>query len=162
MWDSVWDTLFPIFKWAETSWMSEAIRGSIVLFPIVETFHILALTLLFGAVVVVDLRLAGIILQDQPVSKLARDVKSCIFWSLVVILASGVFMATSEALKCWSNGPFRIKMTFLAGAIIFHYTFQRLMVRRDEFNHWLGKLTGAVSVVLWLGVGLGGKGIAFW
>jgi hypothetical protein len=162
MWEAFWRTLAPVFEWAEKSWFSDVIRGSTIYFPIIETFHLFALTVLFGAVVIINLRLVGLVMRDQPISQVGRDLKPWIGWSLAVILVSGAMLAASEALKCWGSEPFRIKMTFLFSAIVFHFTIQRRLVNKDRVHPWLGKLTGTVSILLWLGVGLGGKAIAFW
>jgi len=42
--------LLPFFKWTDSTWLAETMRGSRLYFPLIETFHLLALTLLFGAI----------------------------------------------------------------------------------------------------------------
>jgi hypothetical protein len=49
----------PFFEWCDKLAISEAIRNSKILFPVVETFHLLALTVLLGSVLLVALRLMG-------------------------------------------------------------------------------------------------------
>ena len=39
--------LLPFFKWSDSTWLGEVIRGSRIYFPVIETFHLLALTILF-------------------------------------------------------------------------------------------------------------------
>ena len=67
------DALLPFFKWCDNTWLANLIRGSRIYFPVIETFHLFALTLLFGAVVILNLRLFGFIMRRQPVSQLALD-----------------------------------------------------------------------------------------
>ena len=67
--------LLPIFKWADTSWMGETIRASRFYFPIIETFHLLALTLLFGALLMLNLRLCGLFMKNLPVQQVTRDLR---------------------------------------------------------------------------------------
>jgi hypothetical protein len=154
--------LLPFFKWCDTSWLGETIRGSRFYFPIIETFHLLALTLLFGAILVLNLRLCGLIMKTQPTHQVARDLAPWAWWSLVVILASGIMLFASEAMKCYASTPFQVKMLFLFAAIIYHFTIHRKVSRsqRETRPAW-GAVIGAVNVFLWLGVGLGGRAIGF-
>jgi len=114
--------LLPFFKSSDATWLGETIRSSRIYFPIIETFHLLALTILFGAVLVLNLRLCRLIMQHQPVQQVASDLSPWASWSLVVILVSGVMLFASEAMKCYASAPFQVKMTFLSGA---HLSFQR-------------------------------------
>ena len=143
-------------------WMGETIRGSRLYFPIIETFHLLALTLLFGAILMLNLRLCGLFMKDLPIQQVTRDLAPWTIWSLVVILASGYMLFTSEAMKCYASVPFQVKMLFLFTAIAYHFTLYRKVTRSDQEPRRVWGVTLAViSVLLWLGVGLGGRGIGF-
>jgi hypothetical protein len=154
--------LLPFFKWCDSTWLGETIRGSRIYFPIIETFHLLALTILFGAVLVLNLRMCGLMMKTQPVQQVAKDLEPWAFWSLVVILVSGVMLFLSEAMKCYASKPFQVKMLFLFAALIYHFTIHRKVSRsdRDPKVAW-GALIGTVNALLWLGVGLGGRAIGF-
>jgi len=154
--------LLPFFKWCDQTWLGETIRSSRIYFPIIETLHLLALTILFGAVIVLNLRLCRIIMKHQPVQQVAEDLSPWASWSLVVILTSGILLFLSEALKCYASVPFQVKMTFLFAAIVFHFTIHRKVTRTDrDPSLFLGSLVGGINFVLWLGVGLGGRAIGF-
>ena len=154
--------LLPFFKWCDSTWLGETIRGSRFYFPIIETFHLLALTLLFGAILVLNLRLCRIIMKNQPTQQVAEDLSPWALWSLVVILVSGIMLFASEAMKCYGSEPFQIKMVFLFAAIIFHFTVHRKVTRSDrEPKLGWGIIVGSINVLLWLGVGLGGRAIGF-
>ena len=157
----MWESLLPFFQWCDNTWLGSTIRESRIYFPIIETFHLFALTLLFGAVLMINLRIFGLILKNQPVTQVHQDINPYAFWSLVVILVSGVMLFLSEAMKCFASGPFQVKMAFLFSAIIFHFTIHRYIVKREHFNPILGKLAAVISVMLWLGVGVGGRAIGF-
>ena len=154
--------LLPFFKWCDSTWLGETIRGSRIYFPIIETFHLLALTILFGAVLVLNMRMCGLMMKTQPVQQVAKDLGPWSFWSLVVILVSGVMLFLSEAMKCYASKPFQVKMLFLFAALIYHFTIHRKVSRsdRDPKVAW-GALIGTVNALLWLGVGLGGRAIGF-
>ena len=58
--------LLPFFQWCQDSALGVTIRESVWMFPIIEAVHLLALALIGGAVLIVDLRLAGLVLRSQP------------------------------------------------------------------------------------------------
>ena len=155
--------LLPFFKWAETLSISGFIRDSRWIFPAVEAVHIMALAVLFGAILILDLRMFGVTLRAKPVRQLAYELEPFTVVSLVIILISGFLMFASEAMKCYASVPFQVKMLFLFAAIIFHFTVCVRVARVDAANAtppW-GKLAALVSILLWLGVGIGGRGIGF-
>lgn len=156
-------SLLPFFEWCENSGVGHAIRDSLWLFPVIESFHLLALALIGGAVLIVDLRLLGLVLRRQPVAQLARDAQPWLVGGLVVMVTSGVLLFTSEAIKCYYSDAFRTKMTFLLPAIVFTFTVRRKVATADEVRVgplW-GKLVGLVSVTLWSVVGAAGRWIGF-
>src|SRR5262245_22751708 len=154
--------LLPFFKWCDSTWLGETIRDSRIYFPVIETFHLFALTVLLGAIIILDLRMCRIILRRQPVRQLALDLSPWAFWSLLVIMVSGILLFLSEALKCYASTPFQVKMVFLFTALIFHFTVHRKVSRAErDPSLVLGMLVGTISLFLWFGVGLGGRAIGF-
>ena len=155
-------SLFPFFRWANDTGVAHWIAGSTWIFPALEGVHIVALAMLFGAVIFVDLQMLGIIRSDTPVRRLDESLRPWIFSSLVVILITGVLLFSSEATKLYNNGPFRIKVVMLLLALIFHFTIHRRATQtgRTAGLKWQ-QLTAAVSLVLWISVGLAGRAIGF-
>jgi hypothetical protein len=154
--------MLPFFQWCENSAVGEAIRSSSWLFPVIESFHLLALAVIGGAVLVVDLRLFGFGLRRQPVARLAVDAQPWLIGSLAVMVASGVLLFTSEAIKCYYHAAFWVKMTSLLLAIAFTFTVRRRVAMADEarMKRW-NKLVALISITLWSGVGIGGRWIGF-
>jgi hypothetical protein len=154
--------LLPFFKWSDSTWLGVTIRGSRIYFPIIETIHLLALTLLFGAIIMLNLRLCGLIMRNLPIRQLSRDLSPWLLSSLVAILVSGFMLFTAEAMKCYSSVPFQVKMLFLFAAMAYHFTIYRKLTKteREPARLW-GVTAGVISIALWLGVGLGGRAIAF-
>ena len=156
-------SLLPFFMWVENSAVGGAIRSSNWLFPVIEAFHLLGLAVIGGAVLVVDLRLFGFGLWRQPVAQLARDAQRWLIGSLVVMIATGSLLFTSEAIKCYYHAAFWFKMTSLFLAIVFTFTVRRKVALADETRVrplW-SKLVALTSVMLWSGVGIGGRWIGF-
>ena len=155
--------LLPYFQAIENGPIGAAIRDSTWLFPFVEAFHLVALAVIGGAVLLVDLRLLGLGLKRQPVAVLARDAQPFLIGSLLFMIASGVPLFMSEAIKCYYSFAFWTKMSALALAILFTFTIRRRVAFADEarFSPAVARAVGAISILLWSTVGWGGRWIGF-
>ena len=155
--------LLPYFQAIEAGPIGEAIRESTWLFPFVEAFHLLALAIIGGAVLLVDLRLLGLGLKRQPVAELARDAQPWLVGSLIFMIGSGVPLFMSEAIKCYYSFAFWTKMSALALAIIFTFTVRRRVTLAGDarFSPAVARAVGLISILLWSTVGWGGRWIGF-
>jgi hypothetical protein len=154
--------IVPFFQWCDDSMVSQAIRNSRVAFPVIENFHLFALTVLLGSLVVLALRQFGLVYKTQPISEVANALRPWNRWSLAVMLTSGVLLFLSEAMKCYGNTSFRIKMLFLFLALLFQFTiYNRTVSSEDKVAPIGGKIAAAVALCLWFGVGLAGRAIGF-
>ena len=153
--------LLPLFQWLEATTVGTVVRESLWLFPIIQCGHLLALALLGGNVLVVDLRLLGLGLSAQPVADLARRVHPWLAGSLTAIIATGIPMFLSEALKCYYSPPFWYKMGLLLLATIFTFTIRRRVLAGSS-RPLLCRFTAIASLALWFGVGFSGRWIAFY
>jgi hypothetical protein len=150
------------FQWIENSGIGQAIRSSNWMFPVIEAFHLAGLSLIGGAVLILNMRLFGMGLRQTPVARLTRTVQPFFNGSLGLMLTTGSLLFLSEAVKCYYSPAFWMKMVFLALAIIFTYTVQRKVALADQApGPFLSKLIGVVSIILWAGVGVGGRWIGF-
>jgi Family of unknown function (DUF6644) len=154
--------LLPLFQWCEHSAIGETIRNSLWLFPLIEALHLVGLGVTAGAVLLVDLRLLGLGLRRYPVSQIAKDAEPWLMASLTLMFASGFPLFLSEATKCYYSFAFWVKMTSLLLVVIFTFTLRRRIVMADTSIAPLwGKLAALVSLILWAGVGWGGRWIGF-
>jgi len=153
--------LYPLFEWLESTTIALAVRDSLWLFPVIECMHLLALSMLGGSLLVVDLRLMGFGLKSQSVSHLARQAHPWMVGSLVMMISTGIPLFLSETIKCYYSPPFWYKMGFLAIATIFAFTVRRKVTAGEE-KRLQGALTAVVSLGLWFAVGFSGRWIAFY
>jgi hypothetical protein len=155
--------LYEFAQWSEATGLGKMIRNSQYAFPIVEFFHLTALAIIGGAVLVVDLRLLGLGLKKTSVAQLAKDAQPWMTGSLIVMLLSGIALYTSEATKCYQSPAFWIKMIALALAMMFTYTVRRRTAAADEqgISPLANKSVGLVSLALWFTVAWGGRWIGF-
>ncbi len=132
-------------------------------FAAVEAIHLLALAVLGGSVLVVDLRLLGAIFRKESSRSLGRDLSRLLLGSLVVLILTGIAMVSEEALKCYYSSAFRWKMALLAAAVVFYFTLhRRALLRADTHALTLwSRIAAIVSMGLWLGVGVAGRAIGF-
>jgi hypothetical membrane protein len=162
MW--VRNILFSFSKWSDNTVMGDGIRKSVWLFPVIEICHLLALAVLGGVILLVNLRLLGVgLFEEDPLPELAQDVWPLFLGSIAAMIVTGYSLFTSEALKDFFNWGFRVKMTSLLLALIFTFTVHRKVTLADEgsISPLWRKVTAIVSLVLWLTVGLGGRSIGY-
>src|SRR5262245_12782246 len=155
--------MLPFFQWVSTTPVGQAISMSPWLFAVIESVHLLALAVIGGAVLMLDLRLLGLGLRDQPIERVARDAFPWFVGSLIVMIITGFGLFASEAIKCYYSTPFWVKMTSLLLAMIFAFTVRRRIALAGEGQvrpMWL-KVVAIVSLVLWFGVGASGRWIGF-
>ena len=155
--------LLPFFKWVDSTWIAEAIRDSKYAFPIIEAIHLLGLTVLLGVMVIVSLRLFGFILKHESTRDLATDLRPFTWTSIITMLVTGYLLFASEALKCFDSPSFRFKMVCLFLALIFQVTVYHKATTSDRVDSHPGfaRITAVLALVLWFGVGLGGRAIGF-
>src|ERR1700735_5492117 len=125
-------SIIPFFQWCDNTAVSQSIRNSRVAFPVIENFHLFALTVLLGSLVVLVLRQFGLIYKSQPISEVASALRPWNRRSLAVMLTSGILLFLSEAMKCYGNTSFRIKMLFLFFALLFQFTIYNRLVKNES------------------------------
>ena len=63
-----------VLEWLQTTRIASAIGENEILFPWIESIHVLAIVLVVGTISIVDLRLLGLASLDLGVRRLMRDV----------------------------------------------------------------------------------------
>jgi hypothetical protein len=119
--------------------------------------------LLGGATLLVDLRLLGALFPRVTTAQLARDARPWLLGSIAVMLVTGVPLFLSEAVKCFYNAAFWIKMTALLLSLVFLFAVKQPVAMRDAgtTSPTILKTVGAISVVLWFTVAAAGRWIGF-
>ena len=153
--------LLPFFQWCDDTALGRWMRGGQWEFPIVETIHILALTVLFAVIVVIDLRLMGLMMKSWHVSTLYNELKVYLNGSIVVILVTGVMLFLSEAVKAFDNAAFWVKVYLLIFTLVFHFTLYAKTIHQEEVSRAKGWAVGGVSLLAWIGLGWAGRAIGF-
>jgi len=149
-------SLLPFFEWLEAHPLSVAIRESVWFYAVDQSLHLVFLAVFAGAVLVVDLRLLGRGMRQQPVAHVARDAQSWLIWSFVGLLITGIPQGMSTAMKVYYSPFFWFKMEVMLVALIFTFTLRRKVTLADEsrVGTFWPKVVGLVSIVLWASVAI--------
>jgi hypothetical protein len=138
-----------------------------VLFPFIESVHVLAICLVIGTVLALDLRLLGLASVNQSVTRVARGILPLTWAAFAFAVVSGGLLFISNASHYLANRYFDAKICLigLAGLnmAIFH-----LGSAKDR-SHWenekrlpfKARMAGGISILVWLAVVACGRWIGF-
>ena len=150
-------------RWLEGTAGSVAIRESLLLYPFIETTHVLMLCLFLGMIALLDLRLLGLGLRGVPVSQVAGRLLPWALAGFVAMAISGMLLFYSGPVRAAGNIFFQIKMSLLAltgvNALLFHRTIYRRVLDWDcdVIPPWRARMAGGASLLLWSGVVICGR-----
>jgi uncharacterized membrane protein len=155
--------MLGLFESLEYAPLLVEMRSSPWLFPAIASVHLLGLAMLGGAVLIVDLRLLGFGLTRQPVAVIGRAAEPWLKASVLVMLATGLFLFMCFATKYYYLAAFWVKVTCLLAALVFTFSIRRRVVMAEDthYNPLKGKIVAAVSLMLWITIALGGRLIGF-
>jgi hypothetical protein len=132
-------------------------------FPLLESIHVLAATLVFGAILTVDLRLLGLTGRRYRVSHIVGELVPWSIGAFVVSVTTGLGLFITRADGYLDNTAFQIKLVLLllAGVniAIFQLRTLRTVAAWDQSRSVPrgAKMAGAASLALWVGVMLAGR-----
>lgn len=147
--------------------LSTLIGESSFYFPALECIHVMAISIVVGVIAVVDLRLLGLAWVARPVDDLAEELTTYTWMAFVVALISGGLMFISKAPEYVKNPMFLYKMALLVLAGLnmaaFHlFTYRTVEDWREHCRPAItARLAGGASLVLWIGILVLGRWIAF-
>jgi hypothetical protein len=123
----------------------------------------MGLSVIGGAVLLVDLRLLGLGLRRQPVAQLARDAERWLFGGIAVMVSTGSLLFMCFATKYYYLTFFWVKMAALCLVIVFTLSIRRRVTIADEADVDSARRTAValVSLSLWTTIALGGRYIGF-
>ena len=138
-------------SWLEHTPLSQAIQSAEWVVPAVQTIHILAIAAVMSSVLMLDLRLLGIVGADQPLARVTNRFRPVIWWTLPILLVTGVVMIIGEPARSLANPVFQLKMLLLLAAIAVTAAF-----------HKESRIIAIVSLSLWVGIVFAGRWIAYY
>lgn len=126
-----------------------------------QIVHVLGIILLLAALVLLSLRLLGLTFIQQSVRDVGRDALRLMRIGIVLAFVSGVLMFISAPRLYWDNPAFQIKMVLFVLAISVQAIFVRRVAVLEAPSVGFARISAALSILLWFGVGLSGRVIGF-
>ena len=159
--------ILPLLRSLESSGLAAWLRGSLYAFPLIESLHVIGLTMVFGTVVIIDLRLLGLASAVRPFGTLASETIKWTWAAFALTATTGALMFSTNALSYYQNLQFRFKMSLLVLAglnmLVFTRTAGRTVDRwnTDRAAPLSGKLAAIFSLLIWIGVIFLGRWVGF-
>jgi len=170
------DLLYAFTEWLRTTWVTDAslaisdwklslwLDTHFWAIPIMQVFHILAISTAFGSILMINLRVWRMAGTDRTFAETERRYVRWIWWSLLVMVISGIGMTIAEPVRELVNPVFWIKMPLVVVAVLVSLAFHGRVMKRLAAGGTPGPVikTGAFFIiVLWCVIMLCGRWIAY-
>jgi len=157
-----------LLHWVETTPLALFVSQSTYGFAAIDMFHVAAVSVVFGTIAILDLRLTGMAFSDFSVTDLSRQVLPWTWTAFVIAAITGALMFSGQAAKYSANFAFLVKLALMAVAglnvLVFHFITYRGVAKWDHGVPvpWSAKLAGALSLVTWIAVTAYGRFTAYY
>ncbi len=154
-------------EWLKVTPLANALSSAEWVVPAVQTVHILAIGAVVGSGLILTLRALGLIAPDQTLATVNLRSLRVIWWSLPILLVTGLLMITAEPARSLENPAFALKMALLLTSIAVNLGYQVPLKRNPDFwelsagRRRVGRLIALVTLGLWVGVVFSGRWIAY-
>jgi hypothetical protein len=151
----------------QETWPAQLVADWPWWFPILEVTHLTGITVVFGGMVILDVRLLGVG-RSWSVKALERYVLRFVWAGFAIALFSGGWLFLYEAVKLAGDPPFLIKMALipLAGlnALFMHFVAMRNIEAWDANTPPppLVRVSAGLSLAIWWVVLACGRMIAYY
>jgi hypothetical protein len=112
--------------------------------PAIQSVHIIAIAMVMGSVLMIDLRILGWTWTDQTLTQTTQRFGPWLTGSLWLLLATGLLMVIGEPVRELVTFSFWLKMTLVALGALVAGVF-RWSLRRDE-RHWESTLVHRATI----------------
>jgi len=161
--------LLEFLTWLEGSALGEAMRGmGVWSYGVLNLFHVLGISALFGSIVVLDLRLLGL-WQGIPLRMVATPTLPIAAAGLTLAALSGICMITVNAID-YADNPFllikfpAIALGLLNAAALSRFAAWKERESREPSPREARQLAvaGGTSLACWLAVITSGRMLGYW
>ena len=144
-------------------WMRDVLLAT----PVVNALHVMAVALVFGTILIVDLRLLGFPDRSRPFRKVAHELLPWTWVGFGVAVVTGALMFVANAGTYVGNTAFWAKMIALGCAGLNMAAFELITARSAA--RWdtadpppaPARIAGGLSILFWLTVIFFGRWIGF-
>jgi hypothetical protein len=140
----------PAFlQWCQNSALSHLVRHEVWTIPLIEITHIVGVVLVFGGVLVTNLRLLGWMFASEPSNTLVADLERTIRLGLILLVVSGPLLFFAMPVKLFSTLEFPVKLVLVAIAGAYYFGVHRKKMYSAEPSATARRSAG-ISLALWL------------
>jgi hypothetical protein len=163
----VFGVIHALIHWIMGTSASKTVANVFWIIPTVQTVHILAISVVVSTMGMLDLRLMGITGKRYTIRALTARYLPWMWISVIVLLITGVILITGEPDRALGNWVFQVKMALLVTVLLLTVGFNRILKRNSSFweapstHQGAAKVTGLVSLLLWIGIVVAGRWIAY-
>jgi len=154
-------------QWLNDTAFSITMRDSTWAEPVVETIHVLTLTLFLGFTVLLDLRLLGVSMRRRKASDVVGELNPWLMGGFLVMIVTGVLLFCGDPVAFYNSIFFKVKMLMLLLAGLNVWLFNATVGREvaeweiDAETPGRAKAAAVVSLVLWVAIVAAGRAIAY-
>ena len=145
-----------LFIWLGNTAIGTYLAGSTAAFAATEALHIIALSLVGGAILVADLTVLGVVLKTSRAEGVLLQLQTLFYAGLGFVAVSGVLLVAAGPYKYYTNPLFPLKLGLLVLALICQGLLQRKL-RAQAGPGRAAKVLAGTSLVLWTGVVITGR-----
>jgi hypothetical protein len=151
----------------QQSGLSEWMRGSLKALPIIESIHVMAIAIVYGTILLVDLRLLGLRDVGRPFTRVFKEMVRWTWLGFAVAVVTGSLLFIPNARTYIVNTAFGLKMASLVLAGINMAVFEFTTLKRvaswdaDPRSPLGARIAGGLSIVIWTSVIVFGRWIGF-
>jgi hypothetical protein len=154
--------LLEFCAYLENTSLGLAVQDNFWVVPAMQTVHILAISALLLAMLMIDLRVLGIHGKSDSISVVISRYINLIWFALPILLISGSILIVGEPARSLANSAFQLKMILLLIAIITTLQIQKIGLRDSPFESDRKiNMLAIFSLLLWFGIVASGRWIAY-
>ena len=159
--------LVAMWEWLARPAITEMIIESVWLYPIVQSLHVLSITVFLGLNVMLDLRLLGVTLRRVPVSEMLADALPWTTPAAFLTLGTGMILFIAEPDRFLSNPFFVVKLVALGLAVLNLVIFHAAIYARvsgwnnDAGPPFAARMSAAISLMLWATILVASRLVAY-
>ncbi|MFC4313931.1 DUF6644 family protein [Steroidobacter flavus] len=152
--------LYDFFVWLGETAIGSYLNQSTAAFAATESLHIIALSMVGGAVLITHLSALGLTLRSLPPATVVRNLQPVAYLGLALVTVSGLLLVAAGPFKYYTNPLFPVKLGLLAAALASHTWLTRRLASGLAHASAATIVTRALalaSLLLWTGVVIAGR-----
>jgi hypothetical protein len=157
----------PFADWLSTTALSKTLQDQAWVVPTSQSIHIIAVSVVFGSAVMINLRLLGVGRSGRSVSQLSNTLIPWMWRGLAVLLFTGLIQTIAEPVRQFVTPMFWAKMTMIIVVATMTGLYAQAVRRRAP--EWdaapsrpvHAKVFAVLSTLLWLAIIVCGRFIGY-